>query len=118
MGVAETIIQTSLLGEAIDDGPALVFVADERMRYVAVNQRACRALGYTRAELLELGVADVARTEDAPAQYDAMVDRGFLSGTIPLTCKDGTTIDFAYRASTTRVAKLEFFVSVGFVREG
>ena len=117
MGVGETIIQTSLLGEAIDAGPALVFVADEQMRYVAVNERACRALGYTRAELLELSVSDVARTEDAPAQYDAMVDQGFLNGTIPLTRKDGTTIEFAYRASTTRVAKLEFFVSVGFVRE-
>ena len=32
MGSAETLIQTSLLGEAVDTSPALVFVADEAMR--------------------------------------------------------------------------------------
>ena len=32
MPAAEALIQTALLGEAIDGGPALVFVADEQMR--------------------------------------------------------------------------------------
>jgi PAS domain S-box-containing protein len=118
MGVAETIIQTSLLGEAVDTGPALVFVGDEEMRYIAVNQRACDALGYTRDELLGLHVPDVARATEAPTEYDEMLVRGFRNGTSVLTRKDGTTVDFDYRAGKTRVARLEVFVSIGFVRDG
>ena len=57
MPAAEALIQTALLGEAIESGPALVFVADEEMRYIAVNQYACEALGYTRDELLGMHVA-------------------------------------------------------------
>ena len=38
MGVSEPLIQTSLLGEAIENGPVAVLVADEHGRYVAVNQ--------------------------------------------------------------------------------
>src|SRR5262249_28733418 len=75
MGAAEALIQTALLGEAVDGGPALIFVADEEMRYLAVNQRACDVLGYTRDELLELNVTDVAREPTSPAEYDEMLAR-------------------------------------------
>jgi PAS domain S-box-containing protein len=115
VGVAEDLIQTALLGEALDDGPALVFVADETMRYVAVNETACRMLGYSRDELLKLEVKDVARATTAPAEYDEMLARGFRHGTAVITGKDGTTLDFHYRAAQTKVAGLTFFVSVGFV---
>ena len=115
MTVAEDLIQTALIGEAIDDGPALVFVADETMRYVAGNDTACRALGYSRDELLQLEVRDVARDPAAPTEYDEMLARGFRHGTAILTCKDGTSLDFFYRAAQTKVAGLTFFVSVGFV---
>jgi PAS domain S-box-containing protein len=37
-----------------------LFVHDEKGRFVDCNAEACRALGYTREELLELSVADVA----------------------------------------------------------
>ena len=56
----ETLIQVGLLGEAIDQGPVGVLVADENMRYIAANQFACVLLGYTRAQLLDLRVTDVA----------------------------------------------------------
>jgi PAS domain S-box-containing protein len=115
MGPAETLIQTSLLGEAVDTSPALVFVADEKMRYVAVNRTACDALGYTRDELLQLTVADVAREPEAGAQYDEMLARGRREGVAIITAKDGRELEFHYAASRTRVAKLEMFVSVGFV---
>ena len=54
MSVAEPLVQAGLLGEAIDRAPDAVLVADESMRYLAVNQAACRLLGYTREELLAL----------------------------------------------------------------
>jgi len=114
---AEVLIQTALLGEAIDGGPALVLVADETMRYIAVNRFACNALGYTRDELLALTVPEVAREPEASQQYDEMLARGFRHGTAILTRKDGSTVTFAYRARKTTVAGLHFFVSVGFLAE-
>jgi PAS domain S-box-containing protein len=117
MAAAEVLIQTALLGEALDAGPALVFVADDDMNYIAVNESACRTLGYTREELLKLRVTDVAREAEAPSQYDQLLARGFRHGTAVLTRKDGTTVEFAYRATQTTVAGLPLFVSVGFVRD-
>jgi len=114
MSTAEQLIQTGLLGEAVDAGPALVFVADETMRYIAVNQHACEVLGYEREELLARRVTDVAREPDAETRYDEMLARGFHHGTAVLTRKDGTTLDFFYRATQTTVAGMTLFVSVGF----
>jgi PAS domain S-box-containing protein len=115
MVVAETLIQTSLLGEALDSSPALVFVADEEMRYVAVNQTACELLGYTRDELLALSVPDVARAPDSSMQYDEMLVRGKRNGVSILTTKDGRELEYHYAASRSTVAKLDVFIAVGFV---
>jgi PAS domain S-box-containing protein len=112
---AEELIQTALLGEAVDVGPALVFVADEEMKYIAVNKRACDVLGYSRDELLRLRVNEVAREADSGTQYDEMLSRGFRHGTAVLTRKDGSEIELAYQARETVAAGLKLFVSVGFV---
>jgi PAS domain S-box-containing protein len=117
MGAAEALIQTALLGEAVDAGPALVFVADEEMRYIAVNRRACEVLGYTRDELLGLTVTEVAREATSPSEFDQMLARGFRDGEAVLTAKDGRELPFAYRASRTKVAGLDLYVSVGFVAD-
>jgi PAS domain S-box-containing protein len=113
VNVSEPLIQASLLGEALDAGPALVFVADENMRYVAVNAKACDELGYTRAELLSLGVADVCRYDDAAREYDAMVADRALEGETTMTRKDGSTLRMRYMAGETRVAGMPLYISVG-----
>jgi PAS domain S-box-containing protein len=115
MGVAEALIQTALVGEAVDAGPALIFVADEEMKYLAANRCACETLGYTRDELLKLRVTDVAREPDSPSEYDQMLVRGGRDGIALLTRKDGSTLPFTYRATRTSVAGLRLWVSVGFV---
>jgi PAS domain S-box-containing protein len=117
MSVAEGLIQTALVGEAVDGGPALVFVADEEMRYIAVNTRACEVLGYTREELLGLSVTEVAREATSGAEYDEMLARGFRHGNAVLTRKDGSTVDFVYQARKSRAAGLVLYVSVGFVAD-
>jgi PAS domain S-box-containing protein len=114
---AEALIQTALLGEAVDAGPALVFVADEDMRYIALNEFACRTLGYTRDELLELRVSEIAQEAAAPSEYDELLVNGSRHGTSILTRKDGSTVEFDYRATKTRVAGLHLFVSVGFLAD-
>jgi PAS domain S-box-containing protein len=113
MGVSEPLIQTSLLGEAIENGPSSVFVADENGKYVAVNQAACSLLGYTREELLSLHVSDVARYTEASEEWSEMRQAGTHLGTSTLTRKDGTTVEFSYVAGATIVAGMPVFVSVG-----
>ena len=110
MSVADRFIQASLLGEAMDFGPAAVFVADENRKYVAVNQAACEMLGYTREELLSLRVDDVA---DSNGRWEEMQVGGEVRGTIDVRRKDGTTVPFRYMAGRTRVAGMPVFVSVG-----
>ena len=108
----ETLIQVGLLGEAIDRGPVGVLVADENMRYIAANQFACVLLGYTRAELLELRVTDVAPAPESPDRYTQMIRKGYLAGETELKHAEGRAISANYVASKTVVAGMELFVSV------
>jgi PAS domain S-box-containing protein len=112
---AADLIQPGLLGEAVDTGPALVFVADDDGRLVAVNRRACEVLGYEREELLDLRVSDVATAPEAPDLYTELKRAGAAAGTTLLRAKDGTLRPFAYRAAETTTAGMPFWVSVGFV---
>ena len=110
MSVANPLIQATLLGEAVENGPVAVFVADENRRYVAVNQAACALVGYDREDLLKKHVDDIV-TDTGP--WDEMREQGTLAGTATLTRKDGSTVEFAYVAGSTVVAGMPVFVSVG-----
>jgi PAS domain S-box-containing protein len=112
-GVAEPLIQASLLGEAIDNGPVAVFVADDDLRYIAVNEFACSLLGYSREELLGLRITDVARNPDLEADYADFVAHRSRDGRVRLVRKDGTEVTIAYRASETTVAGMRFYVAIG-----
>ena len=54
MSTSEPLVQSVLLGEAVEHAPVAILVADDEMRYVAANATACELLGYTREELLQL----------------------------------------------------------------
>ena len=110
---ATALEQAGLLGEAIDEAPVLVFVADGNRRYAAVNDYACRLLGYSREELLELTVDQIARYDEAPGEYAEMVADGVREGVSMLTRKDGMTFPFRYRASAVTVGGTELYVSIG-----
>ena len=110
VNAADPLIQAALLGEAVENGPTPVFVADEDRRYVAVNRRACELVGYTRDELLALRVDDLAA--GVPG-WQEMLANGTVTGTATLRRKDGSVVDFAYRAGSTVVAGMPVFVSVG-----
>lgn len=110
VSVADSLIQASLLGEAVDNGPAAVFVADENRRYVAVNRAACELLGYSREELLALRVDDVAADV---SDWGEMQANGTLASAAELTRKDGTKLKFTYVAGATVVAGMPVYVSVG-----
>jgi PAS domain S-box-containing protein len=112
VSVAEPLVQAGLLGEAIDRAPDAVLVADESMRYLAVNQAACRLLGYTREELLALRVSDVAAYPGASDGHDEMMSRRGKTGTAVLRRKDGEQIAAAYRAHETKLAGMTVYVAI------
>ena len=111
-GVSHELVQKSLVGEALERGPVAVFVADESARYIAVNAYACELLGYTRDELLELHVTDVAVNPEAESDYGEMQRLGSSTGVTTLRCKDGSEIPMLFRASQTVVGGMPLFVGV------
>jgi PAS domain S-box-containing protein len=116
MGVSQPLIQTSLLGEAIENAPVPVLVADEHGCYVAVNQAACALLGYSREELLAMRATDVVCADDAPAEWAELELHGTQSGLAQMRRKDGSSVEFAYVAGATLVAGMSVYVSVGTAR--
>jgi PAS domain S-box-containing protein len=109
MSISEPLMQSVLLGEAVEHAPVAILVADEEGRYVAANEHACELLGYARSELLTMRVADLAREDEEFAEVQA---HGRHEGTTELTRKDGVAIRLRYRASETRIAGLLYYVSV------
>ena len=51
--------QLQLLNFAVDNVAEALFLVDEDARLLSVNQGACKALGYTRDELLQMRVTDI-----------------------------------------------------------
>jgi PAS domain S-box-containing protein len=113
--LSQPVLQQALLLELWDQAPALVFVADADMRYLAVNATVCEVLGYTREELLRLRVTDVAVADNAEDLYDDMVEAGRQAGRTRIRAKDGTMHVFNYAARDCTIAGLTYYISVGFV---
>lgn len=113
--LGQPLIQQALLLELLDQAPALVFVADAEMRYLAVNATACETLGYTREELLSLRVTDVAAADDAEDVYAEMIRTGGHRGQTTIKGKDGTVHTLRYAARNCEIAGLGYYIAVGFV---
>jgi PAS domain S-box-containing protein len=114
--VGDPLIQQTLLGEAVDSGPAAIFVMGDDRKYVAVNETACRLLGYERAELLALDPAELAPEADVEAHMTSLKRDGDVSGTIALRAKNGEVVEFTYRAAESTVARMLFWIVVAFPR--
>jgi PAS domain S-box-containing protein len=112
MSVALPIVQAGLIGEALESGPVGVLVADDDMRYLAVNRYACELLGYAREELLRLRVPDVYQDGDAEREFADFVAHGRWSGEPRLRHKDGTLRPYHVLAGETRIGALTFYIAV------
>ena len=89
-----------------------IFVADEDGRYLAVNAYACNLLGYTRDELLDLRLADVAVNPDAQADFNEMQRVGTQAGMVVLRHHDGADLPMHYRASETTVGGMPLYIGI------
>jgi PAS domain S-box-containing protein len=112
MSSSEPLVQSVLLGEAVERAPVAILVADEEMRYVAANTTACRLLGYTREELLQLRITDLAQYPGAEGEFEAMIAAGELIGRTTVRHKDGNTRSFRHRSAETKIAGLAYYVAV------
>ena len=113
VGVAEPLIQATLLAEALDNGPVAVFVVGDDFRHIAVNQYACTLLGYSREELLALSARELAPDLDLDAHLASALTARRLEGRSVLRRKDGSTVEIEFRAQEALVAGMPFLVSVG-----
>ncbi len=94
---------------AMDLSPELILLIDRAsMRFVDVNDTACRLLGYSRAELLELGPQDVApfSREQLADAYDHVISGEAGGSTLEMQHhrRDGTLlpVELVRRAVPTR----------------
>ena len=110
--MSEPLVQSVLLGEAVERAPVAILVADDEMRYVAANVTATELLGYTREELLQRRIPDIAGYPEAEGEFEAMMATGELAGRTTVTCKDGTKLSLRHRSSETRIAGLAYYVAV------
>jgi len=91
-----------------------MFVADREMRYHAVNAYACELLGYSEEELLGMRVSDIATQAEAPREYAAMIETGYLQGVSRLRSKDGEELVLSYVAGVLELDGETLYVSVGY----
>lgn len=85
------------------------------MNYLAVNNRACVVLGYSRAELLMMSVPDVVVSAEAPSLFRRMMNERSQQGDVELRTRDGALLPFIYEAAEVTVGGMTQWISVGFV---
>jgi PAS domain S-box-containing protein len=111
---SDPLIQIALLGEAMEHVPVAVFVFDADGHYVAVNQEACRLLGYTREEVLARRIGDLAADpQESVREYLAVAEGRQAEGTTRVRRGDGELLTLRFRGSATAIAGVTFYVGVG-----
>jgi diguanylate cyclase (GGDEF)-like protein/PAS domain S-box-containing protein len=103
---------------AMDYSADMIALIDRAtMRYLDVNSTVCRLLGYTRAELLAMGPADVlpASREELEKSYDALIENpasSSLSIKSHYRCKDGSLLPFESVRQVHRSGKSRIIVAI------
>jgi PAS domain S-box-containing protein len=110
---ARALIDTVLVGEALEHGPIAVFVFDEEGRYLAVNGMACNLLGYGREDLLarRIGELSVQTASEAVDAYLAAMEAG-TEATTEVRHANGSIVRLNFRAAAAKVAGMPVFVGV------
>jgi PAS domain S-box-containing protein len=109
----EPLIQIALLGEAVDHAPIAVFVFDADGHYVAVNEHACKLLGYERDEIVSRRLGELAvDPREALREYLAVAEGHAEEGTTRVRRGDGEEMTLRFRGAATAIAGVTFYVGV------
>lgn len=85
----------------VEHAPEGIFVADKTGRFVAVNPSACLIVGYSRAELLNMGIADLSPSgsvREHRALFEKVLQTGREDVELTVRKSDGTLIVSSLRA--------------------
>jgi len=91
-GLSQSGQRYRLLFEQASDG---IFISDQNGRYLDVNPSGCALLGYTRAEILNLGMQDIVAPDDSlliPLGLDDLRAGKTVIRERSLVCKDGSHV--------------------------
>lgn len=91
----ELLQSHDLLNTIFESAADGILIADlEKKKFINCNPMICKMLGYTRREILNLGVADIHPEEDLPFvidQFNRQACKEFtLAKNLPVKLKDGT----------------------------
>ncbi|MDB5173103.1 MAG: putative Response regulator/sensory box histidine kinase, partial [Phycisphaerales bacterium] len=84
----------------VDQSPDAIFVISDEGRFVNVNRAACQSLGYTREELLQLGVFDIdlnVTSAGVPALWERIRDGAAITIDGMHRRRDGSTFPVEVR---------------------
>ncbi|MCF7890407.1 PAS domain S-box protein [Candidatus Bipolaricaulota bacterium] len=81
----------------LENAPVGVYMLDEEGNYLEVNKTACEMTGYSKEELLDMGITDLhpsQASEDAREAFEKLLDEGEMRTELSYTRKDGTKRHF------------------------
>ena len=91
-----TAARLDRVAQHLERVPASVLIANDKGRYVAVNDQACALTGYSRAELLGKAIIDLTPPDAAEIYerlWDSFVRRTKQHGLYQIRRKDGTIVN-------------------------
>lgn len=102
------------LRSIFDGSPDAVYIHDEEGRFLDVNTTACERLGYSREELLEMSIADVAPDVRGDLVERTFSDPDFTGTTMQVQHqrKDGTTFPVQVNVTRAELSGGDQFVAV------
>lgn len=102
---------------AIDQAPLGAYWLDSTGRCVYVNDAACRTLGYTRDELLQMRIIDIARGTEELWQsiFESIKTRGSLTRQSRHYRKDGEPVDVEIASFHLNYGDVDY--SIGFATD-
>ena len=111
--VADSLLQATILAEAVEHAPFAFVVFDEFASPVACNLAAASILGLTRAELLARSVDElVVEGERMRRRFAAVVAGRRHKGTSTFVHADGSLVEVGYRIGETQVGGMRFLCAV------
>jgi PAS domain S-box-containing protein len=105
----DSLVHDTLLAEATSNSGHALLLAEEAGRIVAVNDAACRLLGFTRHELVGVELVTLAPTL---SDLQMLTRRRTVRRVVPWVLSDGTLVEAQTWLSDTKVGSLPFLLIV------